>query len=291
MYRYFLILIIVLGLVGLIIKYQTSYSYQCKRLKSLAFHEKFHLTMIDAKLEELSVKLDNITKEEFNSCNCANVIWSEFQKDKRRFSNYSQFTTQYPFRYLRNLPIRIERMNLKTEFRLNSIHSLQDSFTYVINRFISKQNKRHDYYNSYPCIEVESEFLRDNRNRLQKEYFIYLDDTSHSLEIRDHIIRSLFDSSDEIENEILNRISNYLHQDIFSRMLGFLRTSGSDRTVQYLVMLLENKELNLEQKKLIIDAIIQIIERGKVKVSTNNKFYKLIKDSNLDTLVGHSIPK
>jgi hypothetical protein len=279
MTKYIITLIIAISIIALIIRFQNSYSYKCKKLKSSAFNEAFNPTIINEKFEELSLSLDNITQEEFNNCNCADIIWSELLKDKRHFSGYFQYTTEGPSWFLRDLPTRIERMNLKTEFRLNSIHTLQDSFTYVVNRFISKQNKRCDYYNLYSCIEVESEFLRENRYRLQKEYFTYFDDTSHSVEIRDHILRSLFDSGKEIENEILKRISNYLQDDIFYRMLGILRTSGSDRSVQYLTMILENKVFNLKQKKLIIDAIIQIIERGKVNDSSKNRFNKLIKDS------------
>lgn len=267
---------------------QTGYENLCIKIKEMSFSNQFNHQKIELKVKKLISIMGSLTREEFESCNCADTMWIALLHDKRNFYSYTHSIKLDTHSYLRELPSRIDIENLNQEFRFAHLYTLHDSLNYVLSRLKKKEDKRniseYNWQNFYHCIEAEVQFLNENKYKLKEYYFRIFDDTSYTKDIRDIVLASFFNSDEAIEFEILNRIGNYKDQNFFYRMLGILSTSGTEKSVNYLVKSLKENKYNLNDKKIILQVIYELIDRKKIQKESRINFEKYLRETQLDTL-------
>jgi SOS response regulatory protein OraA/RecX len=67
-------------------------------------------------------------------------------------------------------------------------------------------------------------------------------------------------------------------------MLGILRTSGTNKSVEHLTDLLKEKKFDMDDTKSILLAIYEISDREKIKRKVRKDFEKYLIENRLDTL-------
>lgn len=267
---------------------QAPYEEACQKLRKVAYHDEFSFDVIDNHFNELVNHMNTIPEEVYQSCNCADSIWIAHLKDTRRHGRYTHSMHKDTGSYLRMLSSRLDIENLKQEFRFTQSKALLDSFDYVIDRMRQKDLIRHtpplNWQNYYHCIEAENEFLKANKYTLKEKYFDLFDDENIDEEIRDRLITSYFYSNESIEADILNRIEFYIEEKYFYRMLGILRTSGTEKSVEYLTKMMRDHNFHINDSKAILQAIYGITDRHQIKKKIDNKFQEYLATTKLDTL-------
>lgn len=186
------------------------------------------------------------------------------------------------------LSSKLDIANLQEEFRFAKLKTLIDSLNFVFDRMKLKDEKRnspeHNWQNFYHCIEAESGFLKANKYNLKDIYFQIFDDTTNYEELRDRVLTSYFYSDETIEIEILNRIDDYIGQRYFYRMLGILRTSGTQKGMNHLVGMMKVSEFDLNVQKSILQTIYGITDRNKIKRKYRKNLENYLRETQLDTL-------
>ena len=267
---------------------QSKYEIACWQLDKAAFQDSFVISKVDLCLDQLLTLMDTLSEEEIRVCNCADSIWISVLKDRRRFISKTDSQEMDTNGYLRKLPIRLDVSNLKQEFRLQNLATLQDSLSYIISRLAYKDKRRNtpenNWQNFYHCLEAEMQFFDEYKYRLEDTYFQIFDDTSKSYELRDMILISFFHSNPSIEHEILSRIESYIGERYFYRMLGILSTSGTDESVYFLINMMQQHQFDLNTQKSILQTIYGITDRLKVKRKTRKHFEQFLEESELDSL-------
>jgi len=92
-----------------------------------------------------------------------------------------------------------------------------------------------------------------------------------------------------IENEILKRIDDYTGQRYFYRMLGILRTSGTEKSVNHLIDMMKVNDFNLNVQKSILQTIYGITDREKMRRKYRKKLENYLKETQLDTLTRYDL--
>ena len=262
----------------------------CKELKNVSFNENYDYHKIQKAIIEFRQILLQSSKDSYYKCNCADTLWVALLNDPMPLTSCTHCKLgENRGEYLRYLVTLIDEYNLEYEFSISNLCSTMDSFNYVIQKINYKTKKRelskYNWTTFYHCIDAESKFLRENRLQLAKIYLQYFDDTMNPEYNRDIMLRSLFESDQFVEAEIIKRMSNKDNDKFFYGMLGILRTSGSENSIKYLTNHLQTHKLKLKETELILSAIYEI--KGNKHVSNNiwNSFYAFLKESNLDSLV------
>ena len=86
------------------------------------------------------------------------------------------------------------------------------------------------------------------------------------------MLLAFFNSDERIEDDILNRIKKHKNDRHFYRMIGILRTSGSEKSVNYFIDLLQANEFDSEKTKIILQIVQNIVNTKKIKRKTRRKF-------------------
>lgn len=272
---------------------QSEYEKLCAKVKIASFYKEFDHKVIEKKSNELIAKMGTMSEIEFRSCNCADTLWVSLLKDRRRFISYTHSIELDTNSYLRMLSSRFDIENLSQEFRFANLKTLQDSLNFVLNRMKQKDEKRnnpkHNWQNFYHCIEAEAEFLENKKYELKETYLKIFDDTTNYEELRDRVLSSFFNSDEIIENEILKRIDDYTGQRYFYRMLGILRTSGTEKSVNHLIDMMKVNDFNLNVQKSILQTIYGITDREKMRRKYRKKLENYLKETQLDTLTRYDL--
>lgn len=129
--------------------------------------------------------------------------------------------------------------------------------------------------------------MKKNRYRLQDEFFKIFDDITYSASLRDGILVAYFYSNQELESEILKRINP--ENQFFYRMTGMLRTSGGEKSINYLLNLLKNNDCDLNTKKSLLHTIYDITDRVTINNETATSLEIFLKVSRLDTLSQYAL--
>ena len=124
----------------------------------------------------------------------------------------------------------------------------------------------------------------NKKYELKETYLKIFDDTTNYEELRDRVLSSFFNSNEIIENEILKRIDDYTGQRYFYRMLGILRTSGTEKSVNHLIDMMKVNDFNLNVQKSILQTIYGITDREKMRRKYRKKLENYLKETQLDTL-------
>ncbi|MEP7195548.1 MAG: hypothetical protein ABI851_03455 [Saprospiraceae bacterium] len=261
---------------------QTQYKTLCSELKIAAFNEEFNYNKIENKYNELIAKMDSVSETEFEKCNCADTLWLSLLRDTRSIIINTHSIELDANSYLRILSSRMDIQNLAQEFRYAQLKTLQDSLDFVLFRMKQKDYKRnnpqYNWQNFYHCIEAETNFLEENKYELKDTYFKIFDDSTNYEDLRDRVLLSFFNSDKTIEIEIINRIGDYINQGYFDRMLGILRTSGTEKSVNYLIEMMKVNNFDLNVQESILQTIYGITDREKIKSKYRKKLENYLKE-------------
>lgn len=272
---------------------QTQYEVACEALKRVSFYDEFNYDVIASKSVELFTLMDSITENELKECNCADTLWIASLKDRRNFISYRHSVEIDTSTYLRMLSSKLDVANLKQEFRLREFKTLQDSFNYVLTRMKEKEDKRntpkYNWQNFYHCIEAESYFLKNHRYDLTESYFKIFDDTINSPELRSQMLYAYFNSNESIEEAILSRIESYVAHRVFYLMLGVLGTSGTEKSIDFLIQMMRKNNFELNKQKVILQAIYGITDREKISKSVTKRLKNYLEETELDKLTRYDL--
>lgn len=272
---------------------QTHYETLCDELRTVAFEDDFDKEKIDHKLEELTTVMDSVSRDEYGRCNCADTVWVSFLKSNIKPIKITHSSKLTRRSYLRRLPTKLDFKNLELELKFMDLKTLHDSLEFVIDRMMKKDanrhNPKHNWQKFYHTVEAELDFLKNNCFKLKETYFKIFDNTRNSEFLRDRILLSFFDANENIENEILSRMNDYLGHQYFFRMLGILRRSGTEKSIDFLLGLMKDNEFDLNDKKSILQTIYWITDNKKVKRRTRKRFEHYLKETQLDTLTRNDL--
>lgn len=262
---------------------QSDYQAACQTLKTVAFDRPFDLNQIEQQLTRMSRLLPALDKDAFTQCNCVDTLWKAAWYDHRRFANAGDNASLDTTTYLRFLAGKIDSMQLNVAFRLNQATSLKDSLQYVLHSMAvkdaKKENPEYSLQQFYYFTEAEMAFLKTKRERLRGLLFKVFDDKSSSDVLRDRIILVFFNYDASIEQDILDRIVSYQKSKIFYRMLGVLRTSGTNTSATFLLDMVKHSACSAQEKDSILQAIHGIKKRKQLTNKTQREFEQYLADS------------
>lgn len=272
---------------------QSDYERSCNELIQAGYFEPFDFDNVELKLNEVFSSIKESSTAELENCNCADSVWIVHLTDSRTFERYTHSTKRDTGFFIRNLSTQLDAKILEKEFDLNKIVTSVDSFQYVLKRLALKSERRnnpeYNWMNFYHCVDAENIFLKEYKYKLKDQYFEIFDNEQADEEIRDLIITAYFYSESSIEDEILSRIDSYINERYFYRMLGILRTSGTDKSVDHLLVILEENDFEINEVKSILQSIYGISDRIKIKKKTETRFDNYLSNSGLDSLTRYDL--
>ncbi len=262
---------------------QSDYQVACGALKNVAYNRPFNLTQIEQQLSRTADVLATVDKNTLLQCNCADTLWNAAWHDHRRFATPDPGVPFDTLSYLRFLAGKIDSIQLNVAFGLHQVRSLQDSLNYVLQSIAAKDAKKENPAFSslqfYYFTGAEMAFLTANRDRLRDQYLNIFDAPNTTDMLRDRILLTFFNSDASIEPAILDRISDYQKSKLFYRMLGVLRTSGTNRSATFLLDLVKNTACSAQEKDSIIQAIHGIKKRKQLTNKTQREFENYLTES------------
>lgn len=285
------VLIIFLGLAPALC--QTGYEEACKQLVSASFEEAFKHEDIESRYDEFLIELSSVNESELSSCNCADTVWIALLNDRRNFISYTHSLQLDTNSYLRELPTKIDVAHLQQEFKLSQLKTLKDSLELVLQRMALKDERRsypaNSWRNFYHCTEAETYFMRDNKYRLKDYYFRIIDDATRNEEIKMRVLSSFWGANSSVENAILSRIESYKNHRFFNIMLVILHTSGTERSIEPLIQMMQKNQFDTKTRNLILLVVYRILDRGKVRRKVRKGFEVFLGEHQLDTLSKYDI--
>lgn len=267
---------------------QDSYQTTCNHLIQTAFHDPFDFEKIDAALDKTIIKLNESDYAELNAFNCVDSVWVANLKDMRRFTKYTHSTKRDTAGCLRSLSAKLDIAQLNHELKFQEISRLPDSLNYVLEKIILKKTKRqtppNNWMTFYHCIDAEAKFLKEHVSILKEKYWEIFDNKENNEAIREMMLLSMPHANKTIEDEVLTRLPNNIDELYFYRMLGILMYSGTEKSMNQLIQLMDTNEFSLNKKKAILQTIYKISDRIKVKRKTRKNFENYLSSTGLDSL-------
>lgn len=262
---------------------QSDYQAACNRLKTIAFDRPFQLDQIEEQLARIAKILPTINEDALQRCSCADTLWTAVWRDRRHFANAGGNGSLDTTTYLRFLAGKIDSLQLNATFRLQSATNLQDSLHLVLQSIAIKDAKKEDpeysNFQFYYFTGAEMAFLKGNRERLRDQYLRIFDAPNTTDMLRDRILLTFFNSDASIETAILDRIVDYQKSKLFYRMLGILRTSGTNKSAIFLLDMLKNTACSTQEKDSILQAIHGIKKRKQLTNKTQREFEQYLAES------------
>ena len=243
-----------------------------------AFEDPFNFARIETQMNIVAYEHSKSDLETVLSCNCSDSAWVYLIKDRgqRRFISYTHSVHRDTNNYLRNLPTRLDVLNLDKEFEERGFNNFNDSLDYVLDRMESKVARRYEPEGNWQrfnhCVDAESRFLKENAKTQWPLYLQIFDDTSNTEATRDWMLSGVRYVGQDIEPHILQRIPEYCCDSrYFFRMTGILMVGGSDASVEYMIGVLENNDLTLDRKKGVLMALYRITDYNAVKTQVSQE--------------------
>lgn len=262
---------------------QSDYQMACNTLKTVAFDRPFHLDQIEAQLARIAKIAPTVSEDVLQRCNCADTLWTAAWYDRRRFVHTGTNAALDTTTYLRFLAGKIDSLQLNATFRQQHAANLQDSLHLVLQSIAlkdaKKENPAFSTFQFYYFTGAEMAFLNANRERLRDQYFKIFDAPNTTDMLRDRILLTFFNSDASIETAILDRIVDYQKSKLFYRMLGILRTSGTNRSATFLLDMLKNTACSAQEKDSILQAIHGMKKRKQLTNKTQREFENYLADS------------
>jgi len=218
----------------------------CSILSSSMYEEPFDYNRINSNLSQYQSELKYSTREEYEKCNCADSLWVLRHTHKYQYIKRTHSTILDTIQFLNSMSHEIDKMNLNSELRFQKPKTLVDTFKIVIERLRIKQSKEKYIYN---LITAEIDFLKTNKYSITDEYFKIIDNRKSDPEIVDDILVSLFNSNNQISNEIKSRIGKQQYEKHFYRMLGIINTSSSNEFPRNEIDILKAINYQIDEEK------------------------------------------